>query len=48
MAEGLIDEVWSTYIQVADTCFEGDDGSYRHNGRVSLCKPAIVKDRSVR
>lgn len=20
----------STYIEIADTCFEGDDGSYRH------------------
>jgi hypothetical protein len=24
----------STYIEVADTCFEGDDGSYRHGGIV--------------
>lgn len=21
-----------TYIEVADTCFEGDDGVYRHDG----------------
>jgi hypothetical protein len=21
-----------TYIEIADTCFEGDDGSYRHGG----------------
>jgi hypothetical protein len=23
---------FNTYIEVADTCFEGDDGSYRHGG----------------
>lgn len=21
---------YSTYVEIADTCFEGDDGSYRH------------------
>jgi hypothetical protein len=25
-----------TYIEVADTCFEGDDRSYRHDGNLIL------------
>jgi hypothetical protein len=28
-----VNEDNETYIQIADTCFEGDDGVYRHDGR---------------
>ena len=27
-----------TYIKVAETCFEGDDGGYRHGGCYTLLR----------
>jgi hypothetical protein len=35
-------EVKLTYIQVADTCFEGDDRSYRHVGNLILNRDPIT------